>query len=275
MSTNFFPRNFGDARPPLAPAGELRKHAGFRSKHLEAERDVLVFLPPGYETDARRRYPVLYLHDGQNLFDGATSYVPGQQWRLGETAQALINAQSIEPVIAVGIYNAGVRRVDEYTPTPCARFKAGGKADLYGRMIVEELKPFIDSHYRTLPDAARTGLGGSSLGGLVSLYLGLRHPGVFGRLAVLSPSVWWDNRAILRDVESLGSKTHARIWLDMGTHEGANTTRDARLLRDALVEKGWQLGQDLEYFEAEGARHDEHAWAARVGPVLRFLFPCR
>jgi len=275
MSTNFFPRNFGEAPPPPAPAGELRRHSGFRSKHLEAERDVLVFLPPGYETDAPRRYPVLYLHDGQNLFDGATSYVPGQQWRLGETAQALINAQSIEPVIAVGIYNAGVRRVDEYTPTTCARFRAGGKADLYGRMIVEELKPFIDSRYRTQPEAARTGLGGSSLGGLVSLYLGLRHPGVFGRLAVLSPSVWWDNRAILRDVQSLGSKTHARIWLDMGTHEGGNTTRDARLLRDALVGKGWQLGQDLEYFEAEGARHDEHAWAARVEPVLRFLFPCR
>ena len=273
MSTNFFPRNFGDERPPLA--GELRKHAGFRSRHLEHERDVLVFLPPGYDVETGRRYPVLYLHDGQNLFDGSTSYVPGQQWRLGETAQALINAQSIEPVVAVGIYNAGVRRVDEYTPTPCARFKAGGKADLYGRMIVEELKPFIDSHYRTQPEAARTGLGGSSLGGLVSLYLGLRHPGVFGRLAVLSPSVWWDDRAILRDVQSLGSKTHARIWLDMGTQEGTNTTRDARLLRDALVGKGWRLGQDLEYFEAEGGRHDEHAWAARVEPVLRFLFPCR
>jgi predicted alpha/beta superfamily hydrolase len=261
--------------PPFAFSGEFRKHERFRSNFLDAERDVLVFLPPGYSFETSRRYPVLYLHDGQNLLDGATSYVPGRQWRFGETAQALINSRSVEPVIVVGIYNTGHARVDEYTPTACASVKAGGRADLYGRLIVEELKPFIDAHYRTVPDASRTGLGGSSLGGLVSLYLGLRYPHVFGRLAVLSPSVWWDNRVIVRDVRGLGAKTHARIWLDMGTEEGGNATADARLLRDALVEKGWRLGHDLKYYEAEGGRHDEHAWAARVDPLLRFLFPCR
>jgi predicted alpha/beta superfamily hydrolase len=258
---------------PHTLSGEFRKHAGFRSQFLKAERDVLVYLPPGYESASERRYPVFYMHDGQNLFDGATSYIPGQDWRVHETTQALVRAQAIEPVIVVGIYNTGKARVEEYTPSADPRFRVGGKAELYGRLIVEELKPFVDSHYRTKADAADTALGGSSLGGLVTIYLGLRHPRVFGKLAVLSPSVWWDGRRILGDVAALRPETRARIWLDMGTDEGANATADARMLRDALVSEGWGLGRDLRYFEAQGAKHTEAAWAQRVDPVLRFLFP--
>lgn len=258
--------------PPL-PEGDLRKHPEFRSKFLPAARDVLVYLPPGYESEAPRRYPVLYLHDGQNLFDGATAYIPGQDWRVGQTAGALIRRQAIEPVIVVGIYNTGHERVEEYTPSACPRLKVGGKADLYGRLIVEELKPFIDAHYRTRAGACDTGLGGSSLGGLVTAYLGLRHPGVFGKLAVVSPSVWWDGRRILADVAALEAKTGARIWLDMGTGEGPRAVGDARLLRDALLAKGWNLDRDLHYFEAHGARHTETAWAQRVEPILKFLYP--
>ena len=258
--------------PPLT-GGEFRKHAGFRSKFLTHARDVLVYLPPGYERDTTRHYPVLYLHDGQNLFDGATAYIPGQDWRVGQTADALIRQQAIEPVIVVGIYNTGQARVEEYTPSACPRLKVGGKADLYGRLIVEELKPFIDAHYRTRAGVCDTGLGGSSLGGLVTAYLGLRHPGVFGKLAVVSPSVWWDGRRILNEVKSLHSKTGARIWLDMGTEEGLRAISDARLLRDALLAKGWNLDQDLHYHEAHGARHTETAWAQRVEPILRFLYP--
>jgi predicted alpha/beta superfamily hydrolase len=263
------------AQPPQPHTltGDFRTHAKFHSRFLPTDRDVLVYLPPGYETEKRRRYPVLYLHDGQNLFDGATSFIPGQEWRVDETAQALIHARAIEPVIIVGIYNTGKERVEEYTPSADPKFKVGGRADLYGRLIVEELKPFVDSHYRTKPDASDTGLGGSSLGGLVTLYLGLRYPAVFGKLAVISPSVWWDEHRIVREVESLQSKPHTRVWLDMGTDEGANATSDARLLRDALVGKGWHLDEDLKYFEAAGAKHSELAWAERVEPVLRFLFP--
>ena len=258
--------------PPF-PEGELRKHAEFRSEFLPTARDVIVYLPPGYDHEAARRYPVLYLHDGQNLFDGATAYIPGQDWRVGQTAGALIRWQAIEPVIVVGIYNTGHERVHEYTPSPDPRLKVGGKADLYGRLIVEELKPFIDAHYRTRSGASDTGLGGSSLGGLVTAYLGLRHPEVFGKLAVVSPSVWWDGRRILNDVGSLKSKTAARIWLDMGTEEGVRAIADARLLRDALVAKGWHLERDLHYHEAHGARHTESAWSQRVEPILRFLYP--
>jgi len=257
----------------LAGAGDLRLHAGFRSRFLAPERDVIVYLPPGYEDEPARRYPVLYLHDGQNLFDGATSFVPGQDWHVGQTAEELIRSREVEPLIVVGIYHAGCQRVDEYTPTFDARFNAGGKAALHGRMLIEELMPFVAARYRTLGGARNTGLGGSSLGGLVSLFLGLKHPGVFGRLGVMSPAVWWGGSVILREVSELGAKPPTRVWLDTGTEEGEPALRNARFLRDAMRLKGWRLGEDLSYFEAAGAGHTEAAWAARIGPALKYLFP--
>ena len=139
-------------------------------------------------------------------FDPETSFIKGNYWRMGETADALIEAGAIEPLIIVGIYNTGDRRIDEYTPVEDRRL-GGGHADAYGRMLVEELKPFVDAQYRTLPRAEHSGMGGSSLGGLVTLYLGLRYPSVFSRLAVVSPSVWWRNRAILNTIDSLSTKT--------------------------------------------------------------------
>jgi predicted alpha/beta superfamily hydrolase len=166
--------------------GDIRYNKNFHSKLLNNDRDVIVYLPPDYETNKNKRFSVFYMHDGQNLFDGSTSFIPGQEWRVDETAQSLINAHKIEPLIVVGIYNTGKDRVNEYTPTQDSKYKTGGNADLYGRMLVEELKPFIDQTYRTKRDAAHTGLGGSSLGGLVSLYLGLKYTDVFSKLAVIS-----------------------------------------------------------------------------------------
>ena len=252
--------------------GDFRRHPRFRSRFLPSEHTLLVYRPPGYSDDRLRRFPVLYLHDGQNVFDRATS-ATGQEWSVDETAQRLIEEGAIEPIIIVGIYNAGKRRIDEYTPTRDSRKGMGGKADAYARMLVQEIKPFIDRRYRTLRTAANTGLGGSSLGGLLTMHLGLRFPTVFSRIAVLSPSVWWDDRAIVREVDALPNKLPLRIWLDSGTGEGGEVTRDARLLRDALVRKGWVVGQDLSYLEAEGGGHNEQSWATRVEGVLRFLFP--
>jgi predicted alpha/beta superfamily hydrolase len=140
-------------------------------------------------------------------------------------------------------------------------------------LIVEELKPFIDAQYRTLPGAVHCGLGGASLGGLVALYLGLRYPTVFSRLAVMSPSVWWRNRTILKTVAALPRKPELRIWLDIGARESARAVPDARALRNGLIGKGWRLGEDLAYVEAEDGEHTESAWGRRTGPMLRFLFP--
>jgi predicted alpha/beta superfamily hydrolase len=266
------------AQQPHTLTGDIRVHKNFHSNILNNDRDVLVYLPPGYAANRRTRYSVFYMHDGQNLFDGATSFIPGQEWRVDETAQALIAAGTIEPLIIVGVYNTK-DRVDEYTPAEDAKYKKGGKADFYGRMLVEELKPFVDSNYRTKKDAEHTGLGGSSLGGLVSIYLALKYPHVFGRAAVVSPSVWFANKQIVHYVEALPSKPKVRIWMDIGTKEGRTTEEaqqtvsDARLLRDAFIKKGWRLGKDLNYLEAEGALHNEGAWAARVERILGFLFP--
>ena len=257
--------------------GEFRTHKNFHSRYLPGDRDVIVYLPPGYLTKKNKRYPVLYLHDGQNLFDGATSFIKGAEWRVDETAQALIKARVIRPLIIVGIYNTA-DRTNEYAPTKDAKNR-GGKAALYGRLLVEELKPFIDSQYRTRKDARNTGLGGSSLGGLVSLHLALKYPQVFGRVAVVSPSVWWDDKMILREVSALKKRTGTRIWLDMGTKEGGDEAEEhqnnARELRDTLVAKGWRENSDLKYYEAAGAEHNERAWAERVEPMLRFLFPAK
>lgn len=277
MSSSFFnleekPVQSGAVALADSPS-ELVKHAGFSSKHLDEQRDLIVYLPPGYEAaeNEELRYPVLYLHDGQNLFDPQTAYVPGMDWKVNETADQLISEGAVEPLIIVGIYNTGKKRIEEYTPTPDKKL-GGGHADLYGRMLVEEIKPFIDRKYRTLSDPSRTGLGGSSLGGLVTLFLGMSYPDVFGRLAVLSPSVWWNNKVILEYIDQATPKPRLKIWLDIGSKEEKRAVHDAKLLRDVLVRKGWRLGDDLQFMEAEGAVHNEAAWAERVAPMLKFLF---
>jgi predicted alpha/beta superfamily hydrolase len=254
-----------------AAALQLVRHEAFRSQFLECDRDVTVYLPPGYERDADRRYPVLYLHDGQNLFDPDLAFKKGEHWRVGETTTALIEAGRVRPLIVVGIHNTGARRLLEYTPSHDRR-RGGGGGDAYGQMIVEELKPFIDAKYRTSPEAASTALGGSSLGALVSLYLGLKHPDAFSKAAVMSPSVWWDRRVILRHVREARPKPPLRLWVDIGTREGHFHVENARLLRTGLIKSGWVEGSDLHYEEVAGATHGESAWAERFGRVLEFLF---
>ena len=262
------------AQAPSSLKSRLRLHQQFPSEVMDEKRDFIVYLPPQYEAEPNRRYPVLYLQDGQNLFDPDTSFIPGKYWRVGESADELIMAGMIEPLMIVGIYNSGRYRINEYTHVEDKRL-GGGRADAYGQMLVEELKPFVDHHYRTLPGIENCGLGGSSLGGLVSMYLALRYSWAFGKLAAMSPSVWWRNRAILKTVAQIKGKPELRIWLDIGTKESQRALPDARALKTALVKKGWKLGEDLCYSEVEGGHHDEVAWSQRVAPLLQFLFPPR
>ena len=252
--------------------GNICRHPNFESRILRNQRDVLVYLPRHYRR-TRDRYPVLYLQDGQNVFDAATAF-GGVEWGVDETAQWLIRDKLLAPLIIVAVANTGEQRVHEYAPTRGRvdkRKRSKGMLRQYGRFLIEELKPFIDRKYRTRPDAGSTGLGGSSLGGLATLTLGLWFPNVFTRLMVMSPSIWWDDCAIYGMVDELEEKLPLKIWLDTGTQEpGWERARD---LRDRLVGRGWRLFDDLQYFEAEGAGHSEGAWAARVDPALRFLFP--
>jgi len=254
-------------------SGQLRKHEQFRSRFLRNQRDLIVYTPPGYVDQSRRHFPVLYLHDGQNLFDGATSFIPGQDWHVGQTADHCIQSGSVAPLIIVGMYNTKAR-IREYTPTHVPKL-GGGRADRYAKFLIEEVKPFIDREYRTLSGSQHTGIGGSSLGGLVSLYLGLKHSRIFEKIAALSPSVWWNQQGIHRFARAAIIDPRPRIWLDVGTREGPRIVPQVEKFRDVLLEKGWKLGYDLHFEVIEGAEHNELAWAQRVGPFLQFLYPAR
>lgn len=257
--------------------GNIKRHPRFPSRILGNRRDVLVYLPPGYSRFSRRRYPVLYMHDGQNVFDAATSFA-GVEWGVDETAQRLIRQKLIEPLIVVAVANTGDDRIHEYAPTAGVidagakrKKRSRGLARVYGQFLIEELKPYIDKKYRTQREAGFTGLGGSSLGGLATLTLGILFPQVFTRLMVMSPSIWWDDFAIYRLVDSIEHKPPVKIWLDTGTAEPG--WQHARELRDGLIEKGWRPDFDLSYLETAGGDHSEASWAVRVEPALRFLFP--
>ncbi|MEM1118610.1 MAG: alpha/beta hydrolase-fold protein [Bacteroidota bacterium] len=341
------------APPPSTLTGRFDTVEGVEAEGL-APRDVYVWLPPGYDDDPARRYPVLYLHDGQAMF----GHRDGNEWGMDEAATALIEAGEIEPLILVGVANTGAR-TDEYTPTrqtwdrPLTRIEppvsdhpalgpltgafvfngdvvrvdvydgrlgvivpgseapqdltlqedgryllpqagitfeavreadgsvetvlatkppSGGQGDAYGRLLTDTLKPLVDARYRTRPEAAHTGIGGSSLGGLISMHLGLTRPDVFGRLLVASPSVWWDGRVILQSVAEAAPNPEQRVWIDMGLEEGESMVPDARALYRALLDRGWD--PDLvTHVEAEGAGHETRAWQARAPDMLRFLFP--
>lgn len=252
----------------------LKVHRGFRSRFLPDARDLIVYLPPGYEENARRTYPVLYLHDGQNLFDPETSYVRGKTWMVREHADEAIEAGEVEPLVIVGVYNTGDRRLAEYTHERDWQM-GGGEADSYGALLTLELMPWIAARYRVRVEREFTGLGGSSLGGLVSMYLGLKQAESFGRLAVLSPSVWWNHRSILGVVSEMAPLLEHRpkIWLDAGDHEGRMTLKDAQALAQRLRDNGWVDGETLHFERVRGGTHDEASWSTRVGPMLRFLFP--
>ena len=257
---------------PLHP--RLRLHKAFKSSYLPDDRDVIVYVPPGYEEETERTYPVLYLHDGQNLFDGRTSFVPGRTWQVLEHADAAIEAGEVEPLVIVGIYNTGDRRLAEYTHEYNWQM-GGGQAEAYGQLVTRELMPWIASQYRVRRERESTGLGGSSLGGLVTLYMGLRYPAVFGKLAVMSPSVWWNHKSILGYLNEHAPQVweRSRIWLDVGDHEGQKTLRDVEHLARRLKANGWKPGETMHFEKVHGGTHDEASWATRVRPMLRFLFP--
>jgi predicted alpha/beta superfamily hydrolase len=220
-------------RRALTLPGTLAMLRDVHSPQLHNYRDVFVYLPPSYGADAGRRYPVLYMHDGQNLFDPELSF--SGAWRVDlamETAARL----GYEAIV-VGVANTGGSRIDEYGPFFDESVGGGGTGDLYVDFLVHTLKPMIDTQFRTQPEPPTTGILGSSMGGLISLYAFFREPHHFGACGVLSPALWFGKRAILPFVEA-ADYTPGRIWLDVGTGEGARTVFNVRLLRELLGLKG-------------------------------------
>lgn len=244
-----------------ARQGRVQQVARFDSKLLGNTRPVWVYLPRGYDRTARR-YPVVYMHDGQNLF-GPNAMFGG--WGVEEACDRLIAAGQLPELIVVGVGNTP-RRMDEYIPDP-----DGGDATRYGAFLSDELKPWVDRTFRTRPEREQTGLVGSSLGGIVSLYLGWTRAEVFSRIGSLSGSYW------LRTwIEAPGAPPAQglRVWIDSGdqgpTADGLEGTVFAR---DQLLRRGFVLGGDLGHGVARGGAHNEPSWRRRVGDVLRFLFP--
>ncbi|PKL74806.1 MAG: esterase [Candidatus Melainabacteria bacterium HGW-Melainabacteria-1] len=257
-------------------SGNFRLHPQVQSQHLSRARDVLIWLPPGYDQNPQRKYPVLYMHDGNNLFDRRTTF-GGQEWEIDERAGKLIQAGAIAPMIIVGVYNTPAR-MEEYTwyPMELDGQPAGGQGAAYARFLVEELKPQIDRTYRTLSGREHTSVMGSSLGGLISFYLGLHYPQVFGQIGMMSPSVWWKDRAVLQDVPKL--PTSLRLWVDMGTAEGQNPEKmllNTRDLVHALEQQGFEHYRNLAFHVEPGGSHNEASWAARIERPLRFFYGSR
>jgi predicted alpha/beta superfamily hydrolase len=243
--------------------GTVRVLPELHSPQLDVGRDILVYLPRSYAS-RERRYPVVYMQDGQNLFDAATSF--GEEWRVDETLEA---AEPGVEAIVVGIPNAGEQRCDEYSPWEDPE-NGGGCGDAYLDFLVDTVKPRVDAAFRTLADREHTGILGSSMGGLISLYALFHRPDTFGFAGVMSPSLWFAGRAVFRFVQS-APVPPGRLYLDVGTGEGAEALDDARRMRRLLLARGFRPGRTLRYLEDPGAGHTEAAWAGRVEGALRFL----
>ena len=244
--------------------GTVRYHRKFKGKGLQRDRDIVVWLPPSYERKTKQRFPVLYMHDGQNVFDPTTSFL-GTDWQVDEVADSLIKGNQIEECVIVGINNTA-DRVSEYSDS-----ELGGN---YVAFVVNELKPFIDRTYRTKTDAANTAVMGSSMGGLCSFLMAWRHPDVFSKAACLSSAFLFDNNRILKEVKSYtGSRKRIRIYMDCGGRGmEARLKKGMDEMREILSEKGFREDVDFEYFYDETAEHNEPAWAERVWRPLKFLF---
>lgn len=242
----------------IEASGTLLVSREVYSTQLRNRRRVLVYLPAGYGED-ERRYPVLYMHDAQNLFDPATSYT-GSTWRVAETMTRLATEGIAAIVVAL---DHGVRRrIREYNPFPYWR---GGRGDKYVRFVAETVKRIIDHDFRTLPGRQHTAILGSSMGGLISLYAYAAYPQVFGAVGAMSPSLWVADGAmygVVRDFFTPGG----RIYIDNGSRESS-----ARPISQLLETRGWRRGEDLQYVFARGAHHTESAWATRLPDALRFL----
>ena len=258
---------------PIA-SGSLWLHE-IRSEVFRNTRLLRVWLPPDYDGWGEVRYPVLFLNDGQNLFDPATAFA-GVHWRVGETATRLIAERKIRPLIIIGIDNTK-GRAREYIPYDSKDPKVvSPRGKCYPEFLQREVMPLIEERYPVLKGAEHTGLGGSSLGGLITLYTQLAAPGVFGRLLIESPSLFMANRKIIDECRSVRNWP-ARVYLGMGTHETGDAARDAKIVEDvrkleSVLREAGLDDRRLRVRIDAGATHNESAWATRFPDALEFLY---
>jgi len=257
--------------------GDLRLHE-FRSRIFRNTRFLRIWLPPGYEdTENRNRhYPVLYLNDGQNLFEARTAF-GGVEWGVDETADRLIRDGAVPPLIVVGIDNTGKDRLREYMPHRSMHpmiVRVQGRR--YPDFLMKEVMPFVERTYRAATSPENTGLGGSSLGALIALYTVIVRPGVFGRLLLESPSLWASNRQLVKESRPVRIWPE-RIFLAVGTAEAGSAERNRTVVDDArelaaIIRRAVLSEKRLRLVIKDGAGHSELAWAERFPEALQFLF---
>ena len=246
-------------------AGKVEITEPVSSPQLNNSRALRIYTPPGYDEHPARRYPVIYMHDAQNLFDTKTATY-GTAWDIGLAIDRLVAAGRMQPVIVVGIDNTEARMA-EYTPC-CDPKHGGGKLAAYEAFIVDTVKPLVDRRLRTLPDRANTAIMGSSLGGIASIVIASHHSEVFSKAAGISSSFWWNERDLVKHAPP---RLPLQLYIDAGTVDDG--LADTLAMRDALVANGYVEGVDLLVVQAEGARHNEASWGARVERPLTWLFP--
>lgn len=248
--------------------GEVRCHSNLTWHGLEL-RDVTVWLPPEYATDTSKRYPVLYMHDGQNIFDPKTSAF-GIDWQIDEAADSLIKQGVIQPIIVVGIYNS-YKRSREYLPNDTSK--------IYMDFVVNKVKPLIDSLYRTKPDRENTATGGSSAGGTISFMSGWERPDIFSKVLCMSPAFTVVNESYSFDYTETvaayaGMKKKLKIYIDNG---GIGLETELQPGIDKMITglklKNFIMGEDLFYLKSGNDSHSESAWAKRIPAALKILFP--
>ena len=252
--------------------GRYQRLVGFNNDQGLVARDVTVYLPADYQ-QSTRRYPVIYFHDGQNLFDAAEATF-GAEWMVDEYHDALVVEGLIQPAIIVGVFNGGADRAREYAGLP-----GDDRRPAYTKWLIHSLKPYIDHHYRTRPQAEFTTTMGSSFGGIISIYQSWNHPEVFGQAGCVSNSFRENGAALLDTIDAYsGPKKPVRFWIDGGYEEGEKYPTglswfiaNNRRLAERLAALGWREGDDLGYYEAVGEGHDESAWSRRIRKILYFL----
>lgn len=256
---------------PKPPEGILRFRP-FRSRHLRDWRTVDIWLPPEYHENPWAKYPVIYVLDGQNVFDPRTSFIPGKTWRADKTAREAMLKRRMRPCILVAVWNGGSKRLDEYTGSRDPKYD-GGKSEEHDHFLMDELMPWVVKSFRVDKTPEKTALVGASLGGLYSLEFAVRHPHRVGAIGVLSPSLWWDNRRLMETLRHSPLRNRCRVWLDIGSLEGKSAVENVRELSAILAAKGLREGHELRTVIEAGAGHDEDAWAGRIGPCLEHLLP--
>lgn len=272
--------------------GQFRRHR-MSSQHVEGERNVTVMLPPSYAEDPQRDYPILYLQDGQNMFDRREGFL-GREWGADEVALEAMREGRMQEAIIVAVDHGGEGRLHDYSPAADAQGRGGG-ADDFLDFLTQEVGPMIRGQYRA--SEAKAAVAGSSMGGLVSLYAGFRHPDMFGAVGAMSPSLWWADGQLARAAVNHPGPMPEKVWLDIGkseggqdefgqarlvdgnflpTPQGANGVQD---VRDRVREMGHallHLGYDTEslhYWEVAGGEHTEESWHNRLDQLFCYLLP--